>query len=426
VRRRVFTSAVLLTVVAVVLFGLPLALVVRDLYLNEATLRLEREATLALRHVPDDFVRRTDLVELPARTHTTFGLYDGNGDRVRGGGPARGDTAVQAALASNIVDSERGGRLVVGVPVAVDEQVEGVLRAEQPTSVIDSRLAATWAVMALLGLAAVAVAAMLGHHQAKRVTRPVEDLRDAAVELGHGNFAISAPTSGVPELDDAAAALAATADRLGAMVGRERAFSADASHQLRTPLTGLRLLVETELAAPREDPTALLTEALHEIDELEDTIDQLLRLARDAPDDRGRVDVGALFAGATERWRAQLAAAGRDLRVQGATVLHPPRASTTAVEQILDVLLDNALEHGGGAVTLSGRAVEGGLAIDVADEGVGIEGDPAEAFARRSRAAKGHGIGLALARSLAEAEGGRLVLRRATPAPVFELVLTGA
>ena len=96
-RRRVFTSAVLLTIVAVVLFGLPLALVVRDLYLNEATLRLEREATLALRHVPDDFVRRTDLVELPARTHTTFGLYDGNGNRVRGGGPARGDTAVQAA-----------------------------------------------------------------------------------------------------------------------------------------------------------------------------------------------------------------------------------------------------------------------------------------------------------------------------------------
>jgi signal transduction histidine kinase len=424
-RRRVFTSAVLLTIVAVVLFGLPLALVVRDLYLNEATLRLEREATLALRRVPDDFTFHTGEVTLPARANTTFGLYDANGQRVLGGGPARGDTAVQAALASNIVDSERGGRLVVGVPVAADEQVEGVLRVEQPTSVIDGRLAATWAVMALLGLAAVAVAAMLGHHQATRVTRPVEDLRDAAVELGQGNFAISTPTSGVPELDDAAAALAATADRLGEMVSRERAFSADASHQLRTPLTGLRLLVETELAAPRDDPTVLLKEALGEIDELEDTIDQLLRLARDAPDDRGRVDVDALFAGASERWRSPLVAAGRDLRVEEATVLHPPRASTTAVEQILDVLLGNALEHGAGAVTLSGRAVEGGLAIDVADEGPGIQGDPAEAFSRRSRRAKGHGIGLALARSLAEAEGGRLVVRRATPSPVFELLLTG-
>jgi signal transduction histidine kinase len=292
-------------------------------------------------------------------------------------------------------------------------------------TVINGRLGAAWAVMALLGLAAIAVAALLAHRQAKRVTRPVEDLRDAAVELGQGNFTISAPASGVPELDEAATALAATADRLGALVERERAFSADASHQLRTPLTGLRLLVETELAAPREDSTDLLTEALREIDRLEDTIDHLLRLARDAPNDRRRLDVAALLEGATHRWQGPLAAAGRPLLVSSEAVRTPPRASAGAVEQILDVLLDNALAHGRGAVTLSGRTVEGGVAIDVGDEGAGIPGEPAVAFARRTNGASGHGIGLALARSLAEAEGGRLLLRRASPAPLFELLLTG-
>jgi len=98
-------------------------------------------------------------------------------------------------------------------------------------------------------------------------------------------------------------------------------------------------------------------------------------------------------------------------------------ASQAAVRQVVDVLLDNAVVHGAGTVTLSLRDAGGAVAIDVADEGPG-PADPEEAFRRRGDSAAGHGIGLALARSLAEAEGGRLRLTRPRP-PVFSLLLPG-
>jgi len=98
--------------------------------------------------------------------------------------------------------------------------------------------------------------------------------------------------------------------------------------------------------------------------------------------------------------------------------------SASAARQVIDVLVDNALRHGAGIVTITARGVGTGLIVEVADEGPGIGGDPEAMFQRGS--GTGHGIGLALARSLAEAEGNRLRLIRAGPAPVFALVINPA
>jgi len=87
------------------------------------------------------------------------------------------------------------------------------------------------------------------------------------------------------------------------------------------------------------------------------------------------------------------------------------------------VLLSNAHRHGAGTVTVTARSVHGGLAIDVCDEGPGFTGDPDHVFDRRTPSRDGHGIGLALARSLAEAEGGRLSISRAQPEPTLTLLL---
>jgi signal transduction histidine kinase len=129
----------------------------------------------------------------------------------------------------------------------------------------------------------------------------------------------------------------------------------------------------------------------------------------------------ALLEEVRQNWHADLAARGRPLRIE--TAPEPPvcLASTAAVRQILDVLVDNAVRHGAGAVTLVVRESGDALAIDVIDEGTVIGDDSGDLFRRRT-AASGHGIGLAMARSLAEADGGRLLLGRPSP-PTFTLLL---
>jgi signal transduction histidine kinase len=188
-------------------------------------------------------------------------------------------------------------------------------------------------------------------------------------------------------------------------------------------LTGLRLTLESALANPGADLRAAIEGAITEADRLQMTIDELLALARDAPGARGRVDLVELVAEVESRWHGPLAAAGRPLRTAVDRGVPAVVTSKPALVHVLEILVDNASRHGAGAVTVVARRAPNGVAIDVGDEGPGIAGDPAAAFARRSSSEEGHGIGLALARSLAEAEGGELVLRSPGPHPTFSLVL---
>ena len=144
------------------------------------------------------------------------------------------------------------------------------------------------------------------------------------------------------------------------------------------------------------------------------------RSARDTHDDRSPLDIGRLLHETEDAWHGKLAAVGRPLRVEVDPDIAAPPLAEPAVRQILEVLLTNALDHGAGAVTLRVRQGPGAVIVDVADEGTTYL-DGSTIFDRR--VGRSNGIGLALARTLAEAEGGRLRARPARPAPVFSLIL---
>jgi signal transduction histidine kinase len=129
--------------------------------------------------------------------------------------------------------------------------------------------------------------------------------------------------------------------------------------------------------------------------------------------------VTGLISTAAATWRSRLEG-GRRLEVKVPDGLSHITVSESALRQILEVLVDNAIEHGGGTITISARALHGGVIIDVADEGAGL-GDPEHIFERRRSGGGGAGIGLALAQSLTEAEQGRLTLLARGAHPVFRL-----
>jgi signal transduction histidine kinase len=231
----------------------------------------------------------------------------------------------------------------------------------------------------------------------------------------------------VPEIDDVADSLSRSAHRVERTLARERAFSTDASHQLRTPLAGLRLQLETALEGPDTKLRHAIGTAIGAADRLELTITDLLALSRDTLAGDRELPLPALLDEVRRDYHANLAAVGRRLDVRAHPDLPSAAASRQATRQVFGVLLDNALQHGHGTVTVIARETTEALAVDITDEGR-IEA-PEQLFVRRSPNAAGHGIGLALARSLAEAEGGRLRLSAQAPTTftlLLPIVPTGA
>ena len=338
-RRRILISILSVTAVAIVLFGVPLAIVVQRLVDEDAALRVERAAVLASRQVPADFATSNDPVELPTDSDgIDLGLYDGSGSLIIGTGPANADATTLAALDNRVVDTELSGLRVVAVPVAADERVVGVIRASQSTAASDSRSLRIVGLLGALAVGVLLVGAAIASVLSGRLARPVRRLRDAAVQLGDGDFAIDVPRSKVPELDEAAEAMTATAQRLDDLVTRERAFSADVSHQLRTPLAGLRAAIETELEFPRPDSTVVLREAISDIDRLELTITELLTIARAPSVADSSVSLAEVFAEIETSWIARLPT-GRSLTIASARYAPTVAGNAAMLRHALDVLV---------------------------------------------------------------------------------------
>jgi len=426
VRRHVLVAILSVTAIAIVLFGVPLAIVVERFVDDDATLRVERQAVLASREVPADFATGDDPVELPTNEDgIVFALYGTEGALITGTGPARADPVTAKALSNQVVDVEIPGARVVAVPVAADERVIGVIRAEQSTAASDARTRQILLLLAGLALAVIAVGAAIGWVLAGRLARPVRLLRDAAVRLGDGDFTIEVSRSRVPELDEAAKAMTATALRLDDLVTRERAFSTDASHQLRTPLAGLRAAIETELEFPRSDPAIVLHEAISDIDRLERTITELLTIARTSNIASAHVALADVFADVGSTWQRRFARENRTLTIVPARYTPTVKGSAPMLRHAIDVLLDNALRHGAGEVCITHNISDDAVTVTISDSGHGFANDtePHDDLDPSSTPVSLHGLGLPLAQRLIGSMPGRLTIAHSGPIPRIDIVL---
>jgi signal transduction histidine kinase len=319
--------------------------------------------------------------------------------------------------------------LIVVVPVAA-----GLWRA----TVTDDGLMRQWVTLgappatswqlaaALLGLCVLAVAAgvLVAIRQSRQLLRPMTELADRAERLGAGESRIQPLHSGIAELDQVSQVLARSAQTLTKSLASERDFAADASHQLRTPLTAL--LMRLEEIAVTDDLDVVQEEAniaIAQVERLTRVVDDLMsRTRRGGDQPKASVSLDSVIAALQREWQPAFEQARRSVRVHGerGLVVH---AKPVDLSQMLSTLLENSLAHGRGTVDVHARRSGPSVVVEVSDQGEGVPAAIAPHIFERSVTTSGTGLGLALARDLAESNGGRLELIQAQPA-IFALFLS--
>ena len=295
--------------------------------------------------------------------------------------------------------------LTVSVRLDANSWLNAYARLPGPRPAPFSVLAAAIVSVIIVGAGAALVSRQIG--------RPLADLAGAAQALGSGQAHVKAPVSGPEDVRRASTAFNAMADRLGRQLDRQRQMLWALSHDLRTPITAIRLraeLIEDEAARQR---------LLASVAEMEQLTEQALALARAGASEEARVRID--LSEIVRTLCGELQDLNIDVHAEaGAPVMVECRPSEIA--RALRNLAENAARHGGGGVMRVYRGEAGEAVVEVLDEGPGVRADQLDKLAApffraddaRSQA-NGAGLGLAIAQAIAEAHGGRLVLANRSP-----------
>jgi signal transduction histidine kinase len=307
--------------------------------------------------------------------------------------------------------------LATAVPILRHGRPDGAVRVTQSVAAVHRAVRRTLGGLALIAGVVLALGLIAGLVIARQISRPMRRLTDAARRIAHGDLDARAPVEGSREQRSLAQSFNEMTDKLSRAVATEKRFVADASHQLRTPLTGLRLrLEEASHARTPAEAEPDLQEGMREVDRLAGMVDELLALSR-AQNGSGpgsELDPVAIADDGVERWRG--AAAERGVELRRAHDHAPGRVFGAApdAERALDSLIENAIVYSdGGRVTVKVDRRD----IVVLDEGPGLSlGEEEAVFERFHRghagrsSASGSGLGLSIARQLAERWGGGVTL----------------
>jgi signal transduction histidine kinase len=446
VRTRLAASFAYVLLVVIVALTVPLALVLRDRARSELeAVVLGNAQTIAsvlnLDAIEDGDARRETLAADAGRWADEVGgrvvvldadgtvLADSQGEDIAEDFATPGRPEVGRALESQASagvrhSEEEGGDIAVAAAPIIDEgELIGAVRISQGVQAVQENVGRATAAIVAVALGGLLAGLVLAIALARSLARPLSSLATTAHRLGEGQLTARAgKLEGGAEIEELAGSFDEMAGRLERTVRSQREFVANASHQLRTPLTGIKLRLEAASAETADEHVReQLRAADREVDRLAQIIERLLTMASEI--EEGRVpeaDLDDAVRRAAQRWDERAAQASSVLAVDGAV---DPGGRRVAVDphdldQILDVLLDNAITHAPGTISVS-AAVDGSRGIlHVDDRGPGIPADEAarvtERFFRgRGAAPGGSGLGLAIARELAERWGGGLEVRGA-------------
>jgi signal transduction histidine kinase len=412
-QRRLLISMLAVAIVAVLALGVPLAFVLGRLQVDNANQLLLRDAQL----VADNLQERA-AIGLP-------------------GGPL-GATQVARHVPDSYVQIWRNGVLLTteGRPPPRNEYRAQTVQAgvftvkvAADSADLTGNLTRELLLIGAVALVAVGVAVVLGLLYARRIVKPLQELAKAADRLGSGDSSPLGRRFGIQELDRVAEGLDGSAQRINDLLSAERDFAVDASHQLRTPLTALSMRLE-EMMAAADYPDVVREEgaaALAQTERLAEVVGQLLGRARRTATGAPTVaSVDEIVGQQVVEWEPAFRRLNRRLAVAGEKGLFA-YATPGGASQVVATLLDNALVHGAGTVTIRTSRTRRSVVVEVRDEGSGVPPELAPRIFERSVSGSpnGTGLGLALARTIAAADGGQVVLVRPRPA-VFALFLPHA
>ena len=408
--RQLIVSYVLLVAVALTAFTVPVAFTLTAQLRGDTEQSVEREAKTMALLLSGDAASRAALDRMiVAYAQETPGTAE-----------------VLPAARAKTATHWGEGELEVTEPAKRDGRTVGAVRITYPTSDLTHRLIQIWGFRAILALAVLAVAAGLGAIVARRLTRPLRQLNDMASKFSDGDLTARSPVTGPHETQTLAKTLNQGAERLDTLIASQRIFVADASHQLRTPLTALRLSLDNiadgvDDEFVRED----VEQATAEVVRMSRLVNGLLVLARAEAKVTAAepLPLREIVAERLSVWRPAADERGVDIALRGSVADGRPLvlASPGHLEQVLDNVLSNALEVSPDGATIIVRSELRGdeVELTVTDEGPGMsDPDKSRAFDRFWRGQgltgrTGSGLGLAVVRQLVTDDGGTVTLRDA-------------
>jgi signal transduction histidine kinase len=391
-------------------FLLPLALLVRtfaaERATGSATAQAQWLAPLVATLAPEDL--RLTIARVNAQNAgepTTVFLPSGEVL----GSPAQRTSSVRLAMHGRSFTGRVAGGEEILVSVQGLPRGTAVVRTFVPDTKLRQGVSHEWLLLGVIGIGLLGLSVAVATLLARSLLMPLGAVARASELLADGDLSARAPYDGPPEIRHVSNGLNRLAARIGELLMHERETLADLSHRLRTPLTALR--IDAESLRDESEMTQLIAD----VDELTRTVNEIIREARRPSAAGGRVacDAVEVVRERTNFWQALAEDQDRYMAVEIDSDWLPVRAPAQDLAACVDILLENVFAHTpeGAAfgVRLSARA-NGGAWLTVADDGPGFGGDYA---ARGTSGAGSTGLGLDIARRIAESSGGSLTIGRA-------------